>query len=93
MIGAFARMIGNRQRVLSVEETEENGYAVQATGDDYHATSQEGDQPPEAFVQRFRHEGGDVWVAPMVEMLRELLRRRRAGAPVEENAEPEAANL
>lgn len=79
LIGAFARMLGTRERVVSVSETSDHTYAVTALGPgrpERHSESR--DAPPEAFVQKLSEEGGDVYVAPMLEALRELLRRRRA---------------
>lgn len=78
MIGAFARMLGSRDRVLSVEETEGNGYAVKGrTPAVMEVVPQQGDQPPEAFVERLPHEGGDVYFVPVLEALREWLRKGR----------------
>lgn len=34
--------------------------------------------PPEGFVQKFPHEGGDVYVSPIVETLRHVLRGKSA---------------
>ena len=41
--------------------------------------------PPEGFVEKFPHEGGDVYVSPMLETLRQLFRK---GAKREEPSEP-----
>ena len=32
--------------------------------------------PPAGFVEKFEHEGGDVYVSPMIETLRNVLRGR-----------------
>lgn len=78
VIGAFARMIGARDRVLTVEESAEQGYAVTAAGEGGYAAHAEGrDAPPEAFVERISDEGGDVYVVPMLEALRQWVKRRR----------------
>lgn len=75
MIGAFARMIGQRDRVLTFEQTGDHAYAVRT--DDAAATPSEArDQPPEGFVERIPHEGGDVFFAPILEALRNVLRVR-----------------
>lgn len=87
MIGAFARMLGSRSRVLSVEEDhtirarEERGYAE-------HRTSAP-DAPPEAFVEKVADEGGDVYVMPFMDALRAALRGKRADPS---KAEPEATS-
>lgn len=82
MIGAFARMLGNRERLLAVEETEDQGYATRARAPSgLEARREARDAPPEAFVQRVSDEGGDVYVIPFVEALREWVRKRRAAAP------------
>lgn len=81
MIGAFARMLGNRERLLAVEETEDQGYATRAHAPGgLEARRESRDAPPEAFVQRVSDEGGDVYVIPFVEALREWVKRRRAAA-------------
>ena len=50
--------------------------------------------PPHGFVEKFEHEGGDVYVSPMVETLLNLFRRggkraeeseRRTLSPLSEN--------
>lgn len=76
MIGAFARMLGSRSRVLSVEEN----YAVRTRGERgyrEHAAGT-GDAPPAAFVEKVSDEAGDVYVMPFLEALRAALRGRRA---------------
>lgn len=78
MIGAFARMLGARERVLAVEHDPESGYAVRSSA----AVPSERagrDGPPEAFVaERVSDEGGDVYVIPILEAFRGLFRRKRA---------------
>lgn len=79
VIGAFARMFGTRERLISYEETRENGYAVKARSrDDGDTLAETSDAPPEAFVEKIPHDGGDVYLAPVVEMLRSVFRRRGA---------------
>ena len=80
MIGAFARMLGTRDRVLTCEQTGDHAWSVRSR-DDAGRANEAGDQPPEGFVERIPHEGGDVVFAPILETLREVLRggRRRAG--------------
>lgn len=78
MIGAFARMLGNRDRVLTFEQTADNAYSVR-TRDEAATTSESRDQPPEQFVERIPHEGGDVVFAPILETLRAVLKGRKAG--------------
>lgn len=78
MIGAFARMLGARERLLVVEETEDQGYATRAQAPGRPDARKEAhDAPPEGFVHRVRDEGGDVYVSPMLEALRDWVRRRR----------------
>lgn len=73
-------MFGSRDRVLAYEETTGNGYAVKARSAEGADTVAEAtDAPPEAFVQKISDEGGDVYMSPMIEMLRRVLRRRRGG--------------
>lgn len=78
MIGAFARMLGAKEKLLAVEETEEQGYATRAQEPGRPAERKESrDAPPEAFVERVQDEGGDVYIAPMLEALRDWVRRRK----------------
>lgn len=79
MIGAFARMLGNRDRVLTYEQTGDHAWAVR-TRDDAATASESRDQPPEQFVERIPHEGGDVVFAPILETLRAVLRGGRGKA-------------
>lgn len=64
MIGAFARMVGRQSRIVSTENYDEIAAGA-------------GDAPPEGFVHKVADEGGDVFFAPMVDLLRESLRRAR----------------
>lgn len=84
MIGAFARKLGARERLLAVEETEDHqGYATRAHAPGGVAPPREArDAPPEAFVEKVSDEAGVVYIVPMLEALREWVRRRRglAGA-------------
>lgn len=81
VIGAFARMLGSRERLISYEETTANAYSMKARNDDgQDSVSEAADAPPEAFVQRISDEGGDVYVAPVLEALRLWIRRRIAGS-------------
>lgn len=75
MIGAFARMLGQRDRVLTCEQTGDNAYTVRKQGDPAEPTESR-DHPPEQFVERIPHEGGDVVFAPILETLRAVLRGR-----------------
>lgn len=82
-------MLRTRDRVLSVEETEGNGYAVKAAGaGEFAEHAAVGDSPPEGFVEKLPHEGGDVYIAPMLEAMRSWMRRRK-----EEAADEEARSL
>lgn len=89
---AFARMFGSSARVVSVEEEEggKGNYTVQAwTGEGAPSGGSGTDAPPEAFVQRIEHPGGDVVVSPILEALRVWLRKGRDGqadAPAEADA-------
>lgn len=80
MIGAFARMLGTRDRVLTFEQTGDHAYSVRSREDAANANEAR-DQPPEQFVERIPHEGGDVVFAPILETLRAVLRggRKKAG--------------
>jgi hypothetical protein len=87
MIGAFARKLGTKDRVLSYEETGEHKYALKTrsdAGEDKQAETH--DAPPEGFVERIPHEGGDVFLAPVLETLRSVLRGRLPKRSVEEEA-------
>lgn len=84
MIGAFARMLRTRERVLAVEETEGQGYAVKAGGPGaFEELAGRPDAPPEGFVEKVPHEGGDVYIAPMLEAMRSWMRRRKDEAAEE----------
>lgn len=64
MIGAFARKLGPQDH---------------PAGTDYEKlTDATAGAPPERFVERFPHDGGDVFFAPMLETLRAVLSRVRA---------------
>lgn len=76
MIGAFARMFGSRERLLSYEEAG-TGYSLKSRADEGDQTAEARDAPPEMFVEKVPDEGGDVYVAPLVEALRRVFRRRR----------------
>jgi hypothetical protein len=80
MIGAFARMLGNRERIVSCEQTADHAWSVSSRGPEGDAQAQGHDGPPERFVERFPHEGGDVFLAPMLDTLRAVLRRPRKEA-------------
>jgi hypothetical protein len=75
MIAAFARMLGSRERVLSCEETS-GSYSVRTRNadDGVDAATVAQDAPPEQFVERIPHEGGDVYLAPVLDTLRAVLR-------------------
>lgn len=86
MIGAFARMIGSRSRVLQVQEDN----AVRSGNDgDYREHAASADAPPERFVDKLSDEGGDVYVAPVLEALRAAVRARLGRADPSTDA-PEA---
>lgn len=80
MIGAFARKLGSRERIVSCEQTSDHSYAVNTRGPEGDAQAESHDGPPERFVERFPHEGGDVFLAPLLETLRAALRRPRKQA-------------
>lgn len=80
MIGAFARKLGSRERIVSCEQTSDHSYALSTRGPQGDAQAESHDSPPEAFVARFPHEGGDVFFAPVLETLRAILRRPRKEA-------------
>ena len=73
MIGAFARKLGAKDRVPSVDEIEAAG------------------APPEGFVEKIPHEGGDVYVSPVLETLRNVLRQRAKRADESPTPRVEAA--
>lgn len=87
MIGAFARMLGRGNRVLTVEESG-NALQVRTRGQTGDVTSETNDGPPERFVERIPHEGGDVVIAPILDALRAILRREKRTA--EADASPSA---
>lgn len=69
MIGAFARRLGSHDRTPLATDYEKLAEGA-------------ADAPPEQFVERFPHEGGDVFLAPVLETLRVVLSRMRgAQAP------------
>lgn len=72
-------MFGAPARVVSLEETEKkDGYQVKTwTDDGEERTGALDDAPPEAFVQRVEHPGGDVLVVPLLEALRAWLKKGR----------------
>lgn len=73
-------MFGSSARVVSVEEEEgkKGGYSVQAWSRTGAASGgSASDAPPDAFIQRIEHPGGDVVVAPILEALRAWLRKGR----------------
>ncbi|HVL49040.1 MAG TPA: hypothetical protein VM889_10825 [Candidatus Thermoplasmatota archaeon] len=77
MIGAFAKMLGDRDRVLEVA-AEENGSQVKLTsrGDGTGQVTSVSDAPPAAFVEKMAYDGGDVYVVPFLEAFRSWLRRK-----------------
>lgn len=81
MIGAFARMIGGRDRLVSVQETADHAYAYRSRSEDGTQNEQDvRDAPPEDFVEHFSDEGGTVYFAPLVEMLRNIVQKSRAAS-------------
>lgn len=74
MIGAFARLLGNRERVLVCEQTGEHAYSVKSRGDEGDKAAEASDGPPDGFVEKFQYDGGDVFFAPVLETLRAVLR-------------------
>lgn len=80
MIAAFARKLGTATSPPP---------AHHAT--DYDALAQESDSahdaPPERFVEKYPHEGGDVFLAPLLDSLRAALRAARR-EPRPKDAEP-----
>jgi hypothetical protein len=90
MIGAFARMLGARERLLAVEPTEDQqGYATSAQAPGGVPTRREArDAPPEGFVEKVTDDGGDVYMVPMLEALRDWVRRRRGLAGADADPAP-----
>lgn len=76
MIGAFARLLGNRERVLVCEQTGEHAYSVKSRSDEGDKAAETSDGPPDRFVEKFQYDGGDVFFAPVLETLRAVLRGR-----------------
>jgi hypothetical protein len=73
MIGAFARKLGAHRS---------------ASATDYEKlTEAAGDAPPERFVERIAHEGGDVIFTPLLENLRAVLGGRKTLPPSPENVQ------
>lgn len=72
-------MFGAPARVVSLEETEKkDNYQVKTwSGEGEERTGTLDDAPPEAFVQRVEHPGGDVLVVPLLEALRAWLKKGR----------------
>jgi len=76
MIGAFARKLGAHKS---------------ASATDYEKLSEPADDaPPERFVERIAHEGGDVIFTPLLESLRVALGRRTV-PPSPENVQAPAS--
>ncbi|MHB8604916.1 MAG: hypothetical protein ACYDCK_06630 [Thermoplasmatota archaeon] len=73
MIASFARMFGNRDRVVSVAPvtgapTDLEVFAGEGTAASANPKGVVGsDQPPAAFVEKMAYDGGDVYVIPFVE--------------------------
>lgn len=78
MIGAFARMFNGGKRVEEIDTAEDVVHTRAPGGVTDAATIR--DAPPEAFVEKVEAEGGDVYVVPFLETLRNALRRRRGRA-------------
>ncbi|MFA5860976.1 MAG: hypothetical protein WDA16_04715 [Candidatus Thermoplasmatota archaeon] len=82
MIGAFARKLGTHDKPQLATDYEK-------------LTESAADAPPEQFVERFPHEGGDVFLAPVLETLRAVLSRVRGATtltptPSENDTAPKA---
>lgn len=91
MIGAFARMLGSRDRILTLEETGANTYDLRTRTAEGDATHSGSDAPPEAFSERIPHEGGDVWVVPVLETLRRVLKARATRGRSEDATLPDVS--
>lgn len=76
MIGAFARMLRPKDHVEAVDGSPEAGWAIRSREGQHLPEVR--DAPPEAFVERVSDEGGEVYLAPVVEALRQLFRRKVA---------------
>lgn len=79
MIGLFAKMFGNRERVVEIAPADESGsaYEVRSQEDGAPARTTRADEAtPEGFVERVPSEGGDVLYVPFLEMLRRAVRRK-----------------
>lgn len=87
MIGAFARMLRQRDHVEVVEGSPEAGWAVRSReGERLQETR---DAPPEQFVQRVSDEGGEVYISPVLETLRQIF-RRKPSMDASETSSPDA---
>lgn len=71
MIGNFARIVRAPFRALPMEDTTES----EARG-----------TPPERFVEKISEDGGDVYLAPVLDTLRAALRRHFQATPAEPQA-------
>lgn len=79
MIGVFAKMFSNRERVEEIAPMEgEVGYEIRARApEDVGRITQGSDAPPENFVEKLPSEGGDVYYVPFLEALRNVLKRKQ----------------
>lgn len=81
MIGAFARKLGKSDRILSYEQTAQDTIAVQSRHEsERDSVTEARDAPPEAFVERLAYPGGDVYMVPLIEAMRQWFKRRRGDA-------------
>lgn len=76
MIGVIARMLKDKERVLELNERDDGGYDVRTTTPPRETSSFVVDErEPEAFIERVEYESGSIVVAPLVEALREWLKK------------------
>ena len=77
MISAFARMLGQKETLLRVDETPEGVKLHTRTPEGAEIERQDAAGPPERFVQSVQDEAGTVHVSPLVDALRDWLARLR----------------
>lgn len=77
VIGAFARKFGKNETIVQVDELEDDsGYKIQSQGPEGARTTVAADAGPKAFMEELEHEGGSVFVVPLLEALMDTLRAR-----------------
>lgn len=75
MIGVIARMLKDKERVLELNPRDDGGYDVRTASGRASETFVVDENEPEAFIERMKYESGDIVVAPLVDSLRDWLKK------------------